>query len=121
MTFNQLEFSIVGGDKAAIISGSQDKTFDPAKPHIMLLAGLIPGTYKIETRKKGNSTLLGSAKFKIETRWKNERFGPPVWISGIVPHHASGTKGWGDPNNIGIQSYGDAVPQLGLKKYYYFL
>ena len=94
VTFDQVQFVVPDGAKAGIVSPSQDATFIPQRPHILLCVGYEPGTYVIEARNPASSAVLGQMKFTSDTLWLDSDAGPSRWFTGITQGYSAGAA-WG--------------------------
>ena len=114
ISFDELEFVLAEGAPGGYISPCRDAEFDPAHPDIMLCLGYRPGTYHIEARKKADHSLVKTFEYKLDTIWKDDRWGPPLSFHGINAGYAFGAS-WGggpanQPQNI------DVLPASGTRR-----
>jgi len=107
VTFDDLAFRVVGGPAGGTISICQDKTFDPAKPTTMLIAGYKPGKYTLEAVKKASGEVVAKADFEVHTRSPGGKRGPSLVVQGMhsIPNIATA---WGGgpsgPQNMGMNT-----------------
>jgi hypothetical protein len=120
--FDDLQFLVTdGGGK---VSTAHDSTFDPANPHIVLLAGARAGTYKVVVLApvlNNFPKVVGQLEFVVDGRRANATGdGPPLWIDGQVKGIGSekGQATWGEPGDNGNtgQVYPEVVPAIGIKR-----
>lgn len=102
-SFDQLHFLVSdGGGK---VSTAHDTTFDPANPHIVLLAGAKAGTYKVVVLApvvNNKPRVVGHLAFTVDGRQTSTTGdGPPIWIDGTVASLVSGHADWGEGGNTG--------------------
>ncbi len=112
LTFDDIDFEVLEGPQGGRISSSKDDRFDPADPHVMLLAGYEPGAWTLQARRRSDGTTLGSVAFKTTDLWVGPD-GPPLWFEGISQANVTGSA-WGGgtsgPQNI------DVVPANGTRR-----
>jgi M6 family metalloprotease-like protein len=113
VVIEDVNFVVPDGAKAAMISPSRDKTFNPKRPHIMLCVGYEPGTYIIEARHVTTNALLGQAKFTSDILWLDENAGPTKWFTGINQGYSVGAAWGGGPT--GSQNTNTA-PATGTRR-----
>ncbi len=120
VVFDQLQFMVTdGGGK---VSTAHDSTFDPANPHIVLLAGARAGTYKLIVLApvvNSKPRVVGRLEFVVDgRRAEGLGDGPPVWIDGTVNSLVSGQSDWGEGSDNGQagQVYPEVKPALGTKR-----
>ncbi|MVM36089.1 hypothetical protein GO755_39110 [Spirosoma sp. HMF4905] len=120
VVFDQLQFQVTDG--GGNVSSVHDPTFDPANPHIVLLAGARSGTYTLLVLApvlNQNPRIVGRLKFTVDgRRTAASGDGPPVWIDGIVKGLTSGQADWGEGGAGGpiTQTYPEVKPALGAKR-----
>jgi M6 family metalloprotease-like protein len=114
LAFNDIAFSVPDGPPAGLISPSRDRTWNPARPHIILLVGFRPGTYLLEARRLSNNALLFQGKFEVNALWPDEDAGPGLWFTGAdsPPYFAGSAWGGGSsgPQNVNVR------PALGTRR-----
>jgi M6 family metalloprotease-like protein len=97
------------------VSLSRDSEFDSEHPDVMLLAGYLPGDYRLSVRQKATGADLAQARFSVTTQWPDDDAGPGLWVAGEF--RAGGTVGaaWGggapsEPENF------EVAPAIGVRK-----
>jgi hypothetical protein len=115
LAFEDLAFDIVEGPGFAALSLSIDDTFDQTRPHVMLLAGPVPGSYTLRARTKAGDP-VAEAAFEITERW-TATDGPPRAFTGRNLVHVFGNA-WGARNNGSLPfTYKPGLtPQGGVRR-----
>ena len=111
--FEDIEFVVVDGPKAAIVSESRDRSFTAKRPHFMLCVGHEPGTYLIEARHRPTGTVIGTGKFASNALWLDEDAGPTKWFTGIAQGFSAGSAWGGGPGST--QNSG-TIPAAGTRR-----
>ncbi|MGY2873296.1 hypothetical protein ACVW00_000486 [Marmoricola sp. URHA0025 HA25] len=111
-SFEDLDFEVPGGE-GCTVSMSKDESFDPKRPTVMLLAGDVPGDYKLVATERSTGNFVGEAHFVVTNEWDDPTASPTRWFGGAL--ELSGpqpTWGGGDPN--GPQNV-PTTPQTGTR------
>ena len=114
LTMDDLEFKIPAGFTGGDISLSRDRTFDPKRPDVMLLAGYKPGTYTLQAFKKGTATKLAEVKYRVTDDWKNDLVAPRLWFNGKLPNFTPGAT-WGG-GVAGTPQNFNTIPATGTRR-----
>jgi M6 family metalloprotease-like protein len=105
IVFDDLDFQVSDGPKAARVSPSRDRSFNPEKPKILLLAGWEPGKWLLEAVHKPSASVVGKAEFGTTALWRNKRRGPRLWFDGQNLRREAGSA-WGGgpagPQNVNV-------------------
>ena len=114
LRWDDVRFSIAEGIKGGLISPSRDRTWNPKRPHLMLLVGAHPGRFTLEARQATTGLLLGSASFEVNALWRDDNAGPSFWFTGdTAPPYAAGAA-WGGgpagPQNVNV------MPATGTRR-----
>src|SRR3954452_19275007 len=112
LAFEDLDFEVPGGE-GCTVSMSKDETFDAKRPTVMLLAGDVPGDYKLVATERSTGNFVGEAHFVVTNEWDDPTASPTRWFGGAI--ELSGpqpTWGGGDPN--GPQNV-PTTPQTGTR------
>lgn len=111
--FDDLLFWIEPATSGCVVSYARDITFDPDKPHIVLIAGGLTGDFSLHAVDKTTGTEIAAGKFAVSDIWSGED-GPPLAIVGSVgDDQPDGTWGGGDwtkPQNV------EVFPQFGRRR-----
>lgn len=109
VNFYDLVFS-VDPPYGGLVSASQDVSFDPAAPHVIMAVGGTVGDYAVIARDKASGDVLGSTTFAIVDTWTH-RDGPPLSLIGRSDNEPpDGAWGGGDPY---VPQNMDVRPRLG--------
>lgn len=97
------------------VSVSRDSDFDPERPDVMLLAGYLPGNYRLSVRRQGTATDLAGARFSVAAQWPDDDTGPGLWVAGDF--RATGTVGgtWGGGSPSEPENY-KVAPAIGVRQ-----
>ncbi|MDY7224819.1 CARDB domain-containing protein [Hyalangium rubrum] len=113
LLMEDLDFIVREGPPGGRVSVSQERQTQEKAPSIMLLVGYRPGDYALQALKKGTTTVVGEARFRVDALWPSEEVGPPRWFDGQGTGFASGAA-WGGgpagPQNINV------VPATGTRR-----
>ena len=64
LPFDDLDFAVRAGE-GATVSVSRDETFDAKRPTVMLLAGDVPGDYRLVATQRCTRTVVGESRFTV--------------------------------------------------------
>lgn len=113
IVFDELAFVVPEGPQAGNVSVSRERTFDPKRPRVMLLAGHAPGKYEIEILHKPSNSVVGTARFRVTDVWTDNKRGPRLWFDGVNARQEAGSAWGGGPN--GPQNT-NTLPALGTRR-----
>lgn len=109
-----VEFVVVEGPKAGLISPSRERGFDAKRPSVMLLVGPTPGRFTLEARRVGTGTRLWQGSFEVTALWPDDAKGPSQWFTGegAAPYAAGAAWGGGaaGPQNVNV------IPATGTRR-----
>lgn len=108
-----VEFFVGEGPIAGAISPSRDATWDPAHPHVMLLAGASTGTFALVAREIASGDILAKVPFEVTTEWADEVDGPPLAFVGESAPWVTGGAWGGGP--AGVQNV-NVMPASGTRR-----
>lgn len=98
LRLEDLTFEVAEGPEHAIVSQRTDAGADPARPHVMLLAGPHPGVYTLQVSDMGGA-MLAEAPFEVTNEWREDD-GPSMAFTGAHRLYAGGGA-WGSQLNGG--------------------
>lgn len=106
LKWDDVEFTVVEGPKAALLSPSRDRGWNPKRPHLMLLVGPTPGRFTLQARHTQSKALLAEARFDVDALWRDDDTGPGFWFTGAQALTYVAGAAWGGgpagPQNVNV-------------------
>lgn len=113
LTPDDVSFVVPDGPLAGAVSPSRDATWDDAAPHVVLLGGSEPGTYKVVAVENATGNDLDATEFTLTAEWADQESGPPLaFVGRSEPWVTGGAWGGGGagPQNV------DVLPASGSRR-----
>ncbi|MGE0143352.1 MAG: CARDB domain-containing protein [Planctomycetota bacterium] len=110
--FDSLQFEVVEGAAAGVVSASRDETFNLKRPDVVLIAGATPGSYHLTVKDRATGAILDTEPFQVTDHVGPGDRGPSVVIHSEDPRTTSSAWGGGPagPQNVNIH------PALGTRR-----
>ena len=93
IVFDELAFVVRDGPQAGTVSVNRERSFEPKRPRVMLLAGHALGKYEIEVLHAPSNSVVGTARFRVTDVWTNEKRGPNLWFDGVNARQEADRRG----------------------------